>query len=299
MADQELKISILGDVAGFERAMQGIQGKLQSVGKAVQGIGAGLSAAFTLPLAGASAAALKFSTDLNKSMANVQSLGVAQDRVEELKASVQRSRHRDGKEHERPADGLYQVVSAYGDTADSAGALELAAKAGAAGLADTQDAINLISAVTKGYGDTSLEAQQKAADLAFTTVQLGQTTFPELAASLGKVVPLAASLGVKQEELQAQMATLTGVTGTAADVSTQLRATYQAILKPTTDMAGAINKVATDLQEQGKLAGGPLVDAWDKAKASLAAMQERVIKMPRRWRLCVPPVKRTRLSTKK
>ncbi len=62
MADQELKISILGDVAGFERALQGIQGKLQSVGKAVQGIGAGLSAAFTLPLAGASAAALKFST---------------------------------------------------------------------------------------------------------------------------------------------------------------------------------------------------------------------------------------------
>ncbi len=41
------------------------------------------------------------------------------------------------------------MVSAYGDTADSAGALELAAKAGAAGLADTQDAINLISAVTK------------------------------------------------------------------------------------------------------------------------------------------------------
>ena len=60
---------------------------------------------------------------------------------------------------------------------------------------------NLLSAVTKGYGDTSAEAVQKAADLSFATVRLGQTTFPELAAAMGKVIPLASTLGVEQEQL--------------------------------------------------------------------------------------------------
>ena len=48
------------------------------------------------------------------------------------------------------------------------------------------------------------------------------TTFPELAASIGRVVPVAAKMNVAQEELFAGFATLTGVTGSAAEVSTQL-----------------------------------------------------------------------------
>ena len=38
-----------------------------------------------------------------------------------------------------------------------------------------------------GYGDTSAAAVAKASDLALLTVRLGQTTFPELAASIGRV----------------------------------------------------------------------------------------------------------------
>ena len=46
-----------------------------------------------------------------------------------------------------------------------------------------------------------------AADLALTTVRLGQTDFPQLAAAIGKTTPLAAKLGVTQEELAASYAT--------------------------------------------------------------------------------------------
>lgn len=137
-------------------------------------------------------------------------------------------------------DGMYQVISAFGDSADAASQLEIAAKAAAAGNATTADSINLLSAVTKGYGDTSAPAVQKAADLAFATVRLGQTSFPELAASIGKVIPLTSTLNLEQEQLFGAMSTLTGVTGSTAEVTTQLKATMQAFLSPSKNMQAAL-----------------------------------------------------------
>ena len=69
------------------------------------------------------------------------------------------------------------------------------------------------------------------------------------------------------EEMTGAMATLTGVTGNTAEVSTQLRATYQAFLKPTKEMGDAISTVAAKLEKQGKLVEGPLVDGWRNALA--------------------------------
>lgn len=136
--------------------------------------------------------------------------------------------------------GMYEVVSAFGDSEESTARLKIAAKAAAAGNAETSDSVKLLSAVTKGYGDISAEAVQKAADLAFETARLGQTTFPELAHSMGAIIPLASTLGIAQEEVFGQMATLTGVTGSTSEVTTQLKATYQGFLNPTKQMAKAI-----------------------------------------------------------
>ena len=140
-------------------------------------------------------------------------------------------------------DGLYQIVSAYGDGADTMDSLRLNAMAGAAGLASTTDAINLSSAVTKAWGDTSRDAQQQALDLAFTTVRLGQTTFPELANSLMDVTDVSTRLGVSQEEMFASFATLTGVTGSASKVATQYRSALNALANPTQDAAAMLDSL--------------------------------------------------------
>ena len=78
-----------------------------------------------------------------------------------------------------------------------------------------------------------------------------QTTFPELASSMGKVIPLAGALTVKQEHLFGAMATLTGVTGNTAEVSTQLRGVMQGLLKPSDGMTTALKKMGF---ESGKAA---------------------------------------------
>lgn len=198
----------------------------------------------TLPILAAGGAALKMSTDFNGAMANIATLiPGSTERVLELKAGIQDLAIQTGKSTDDLADGMYNVVSAFGDTADSIKILEINAKAAKAGLAETTDAINLTSGVTKAYGDTTAGAVQHASDLALMTVRLGQTTFPELAASMGRVTPLAASLGVAQEELFGTMATFTGVTGGAAEVSTQMRGVLQSLMAPTADMTDLMKKM--------------------------------------------------------
>lgn len=220
---------------------------LKKVGDDFQDVGKMATVGLTVPIVGAGVAALKFATDFNASMANVASLIPGNTaRVVELKDAVQAMAVDTGKSTDDLAGGLYQVISAFGDTNESVKILETNARAAAAGVATTTDAINLTSAVTKGYGDTSAAAVQQAADLALMTVRLGQTTFPELASSIGRVTPLTAELGVKQTELFGVMATFTGVTGGAAEVSTQLRGVLQALLSPTDTMTGLFKELGVE-----------------------------------------------------
>ncbi len=230
-----------------------ISERIRAMGDGFKGIGQKLSLAVTAPIMATAGAARMAAGQINAEMANVQSLGVPQERIEELKAGIQSLAPEVGKMTSDLTGGMYQVVSAFGDSADTLKIVELNAKAGAAGLATTLDAINLTSAVTKGYGDTSYEAMEKASDLAFMTVKLGQTTFPELAASMGRVVPLAASLKLSQEELFAVMATATGVTGGAAEVSTQLRGVLQGLLDPTKELDKS-------LKSMGYASGGAMLE---------------------------------------
>jgi len=183
----------------------------------------------------------KAAIGFNKEMAAVSTLIPGQtERLSELKTMVQDLAMVYDKSTTDIAQGLYQVISAFGDTADTAKILEINVKGAAAGIATTIEAIDLTSAVTKAYGDTSAEAVQKVMDLAFQAVKPGQTTFPELAKSIGRVTPLAREMNLSQEELFTTFATLTGVTGDAAMVSTQFSGILGSMIKPTEGMSKAM-----------------------------------------------------------
>lgn len=231
---------------------EGFKGKMQGLGQYISGNWK------TLMVAGFAAAGVAainfFSSSIQKGMefedqmSKVSTLldGTTEEveaRTKELAGNVLEISNITGKTTEDLTNGMYQVVSAYGDTADATGILEVAAKGAQASGASTVDTINLLSAVTKGYGDTSVEANEKVSDLAFMTAKLGQTTFPELASSMGAVVPLAKQMNVTQEELFGVMATATGVTGNASEVTTQFRGILQSLMSPTADMTKLIKKL--------------------------------------------------------
>jgi TP901 family phage tail tape measure protein len=238
-----IKVLITGEDK-LSKKMDKVQRRIQAFATVTNKIGRGLTAGITMPLAAVGAVGLKAANDLNKGFANISTLIPGQtERLKGLRSETMKLSAETGQSFEDLTKGLYDTVSAFGDTEETMGRLTVASKAAKAGVSTVEDSLSLLSAVTKGYGDTSEKATQKAADLAFMTVKLGQTTFPELSQSIGKVVPLAAALKTEQTELFGAMATLTGVTGDAAEVSTQLSSVYSAVLKP----SGKMTKMAKEL----------------------------------------------------
>lgn len=276
---RSLIVKVGADISSLQKGMDKAQRRIKKASANLTQTGMSLTKGITLPVIGIGAAAITASQNFNKGMANVATLIPGNVmRVNDLKDIVQDLAVETGKTTDAVTGGLYQVISAFGDSADTAKILEINAKASAAGLAEVTDSVNLTSAVMKGYGDISAEAAQKAADLAFQTVKLGQTTFPELSASIGRTIPLAAQLGIKQEELFAGFATLTGVTGNTAEVSTQFASMLRAMIKPTTAMSEAIKDLgfssASAMTEELGLVGSlqALMGTTDGTEESVAKL---------------------------
>lgn len=243
MADVgNIVISLNAKTEQFNRAMTAASKKTEALAGTLKSFGRGMSMYVTLPLAAAATASVHFANKMNAAMANVGSLGVDIGDLQGLKREMQDTAISVGGSTEDMAKGLYQVVSAFGHTAESGKLLAINAKAAKAGLTDVSTAVALTSAVTKGYGDTSAEAVQKVSDLAFKTVELGQTDFPQLATSIMRVTSLSENFGISQEELFASFAALTGVTGEAARVSTQFQGALQALMAPSESLTDLLTK---------------------------------------------------------
>jgi len=237
-------------IADLESYIQGVEKgakKIEEFGKRVQKIGTSLTKNLTLPIVAIGTAAINASLKFNKGMANIASLMPGNiERVKELKDEVLDLAVAVGESPGMLTDGLYEMISAFGDSNDVMRKMKLMAEMAKGGQATLREAIKLTSGVTKAYGDISFEAMQKVSDLSLMVVRLGQTTFPELAAAMGQVVPLAGEMGVKIEEVMAVMATLTGVTGNTSEVSTQFASALTALIKQTDKMDKAISSLGFD-----------------------------------------------------
>lgn len=257
--------------------------------KKFSGLKAGVAVAGAA-IAGATTAAVAFGkTSLDAAakfetgMSNIATLldgdtATVNKRIAEMGDDIMGVAKKTGVATDDLSNGMYQIVSALGDSKDATSQLEVAAKAAKAGGATTVDAINLLSAVTKGYGDTSGEAWSKASDLAFQTVKLGQTSFPELASSMGKVVPIASALNISQEELFGSFATLTGVTGSTAEVATQMKSVFAGLMTPSKALSEKIGELGYE-SANAMLDQLGLIGTLDKLTAACGDDKQAVAKL--------------------
>ena len=227
--------------------MQKVGDNIQDVGKKLMPVSAGTAAA--------GVAVGKMAIDFEDSMANINTLLDDTSNLEGYKNAVKDMSRETGLSLDTMSAGMYQTISSIGDggkeTEEIFGTMAKAAKAG---QAEVSDSVSLISAGMKGYGQVNDETAQKISDLAFQTAKLGVTTFPEMATSMQPLFPLASSLNVSYEELFGTMATLTGVTGNTSEVSTQLKAVFTGLMKPTKAMSGL-------LEEYGYANGQAMIEA--------------------------------------
>ncbi|UTD06866.1 phage tail tape measure protein [Treponema denticola] len=270
---RELLFKIIGDSEQFNKAVEESTNRLDDFKKKTKdanelfGQVSKQAAVASTAIAALGIAAAKMAVDFNEGFGKVQTLiPGAKERVKEFQNEILNLSPAVGKTTKDLTDGLYEVISAFGDSADSAKNLELAAKGATAGGATTKDSIALLSAVTKGYGDTSNIAQKKVSDLAFTTVKLGQTSFPELAASIQRVTSQSNILKISQEELFSVFSSGTGVIGGAAEVSTKFSALLTEMQKPG-------DRLAKTFKALGVESGTELIENFGGLQGALQALK--------------------------
>lgn len=275
---RELLFKIIGDSEQFNKAVEESTNRLDDFKKKTKdanelfGQVSKQAAVASTAIAALGIAAAKMARDFNEGFGKVQTLiPGAKERVKEFQDEILNLSPAVGKTTKDLTDGLYEVISAFGDSADSAKNLELAAKGATAGGATTKDSIALLSAVTKGYGDTSNIAQKKVSDLAFTTVKLGQTSFPELAASIQRVTSQSNTLKISQEELFSVFSSGTGVIGGAAEVSTKFSALLTEMQKPGDRLAKTFKALAVE-------SGAELIENFGGLQGALQALKSEAEK---------------------
>ncbi len=154
------------------------------------------------------------------------------------------------------ANGLYQTISNGVPEDNWMEYLEQSAKASVGGLANLEEVVKVTATMIKNYGLAWSDAGQ-IQDKIQLTAKNGVTSFEQLAQALPRVAANASTLGVTVDELMASFATLTGVSGNTAEVSTQLAAIFTALIKPSSEATTMAEKMGIQFNAASiKAAGG-------------------------------------------
>lgn len=171
------------------------------------------------------------------------------DKIVELSKNIPLAR-------EQLANGLYQTISNGVPEDNWIGFLEKSSKAAVGGIADLGQTVTVTSTLIKNYG-LSWDAAGEIQDKIQMTAKNGVTSFEQLGQALPRVSGSASQLGVTMDELMAVFATTTGVTGNTAEVSTQLAAVLNALIKPSSEATQAAEAMGIGFNAASvKAAGG-------------------------------------------
>ncbi|MFW6344719.1 MAG: phage tail tape measure protein, partial [Halomonas sp.] len=146
---------------------------------------------------------------------------------------------------EQVNSAVYSAISAGVEYTDSLDAVRQAEQLAVAGRADLDQSLTVLVSSLNAYGEGMDEAERYS-DLLFQTVRSGQTTLPELGASLAQVTSTAANAGVSFDELLAAVASITAGGAPTSQAVTQVRAAISSLIKPTADAASLAEELGLE-----------------------------------------------------
>ncbi|MBR2512762.1 MAG: phage tail tape measure protein [Halomonas sp.] len=150
---------------------------------------------------------------------------------------------------------VYGAISAGVDYTRSLEAVTQAERLAVAGKGDLDSSLTVLVSTLNAYGD-GMDDAERYSDLLFQTVRSGQTTLPELSASLSQATSTAAAGGVEFDVLSAAIATVTAGGAPTSSAMTQIRGAIASIINPTQGARQVAEELgiqfdATALRSQG------------------------------------------------
>ena len=235
-----LVVRVSADVSAFDKQFASLQKTLSKQGAKLQSIGGDLTRSVTLPLAAIAVGSVKMAMDFETAMTKVQTLASeSEGNIKLLRQAVLDLAPSVGIGPTQLADALLVIESTGFRGAEAMRILEMSAKASAIGLGDAKDVARAVTAAVNAYGKENLTAAQ-ATDMLTATVDAGGAEADELAGELGRVVGVAAQLGVSFDQVGAFIATYTKLGLSAAEATTGLSGALNMILNPSREAREAL-----------------------------------------------------------
>lgn len=224
--------------------VQGLAGKISKINP-FAALAVGALSAFSIIAKGA----YTMSRNFQQAMKEVETISKAtQDNYKDISKEVFNLSKITPDAPEKLAKAYYQIVSAGYDGAKGIKLLETSAKAAVGGVTDTITAADGLTTVMNAFKIDAAESNE-VADIFFTTVRLGKTTFSELASNMSTVASIAAANNISFREIAAAVATLTKQGVPTAQAMTQIRSAIIGVNESMGD--GVFN--AMSLQDAFKL----------------------------------------------
>lgn len=244
MADLERSIAIIFEGvdqmgAGVDSAtkrLDSIVGSAQGVVDPIANATMGLlkfEAALLAGGAAATALAVKMAGDFDAQFKEATTLvDDTGESLDKLRGDILAYGRDSTQSYEQINASVYGAISAGVEYTQSLDAVRQAEQLAVAGKGDLDSSLTVLVSTLNAYGD-GMDQAERYSDLLFQTVRSGQTTLPELSASLAQVTKTASSGGVEFDVLSAAIATITAAGAPTSQAITQIRAAIASIISPT------------------------------------------------------------------
>lgn len=238
-----IEVWLTGNLTGLDNSLARAERNLRATGERLQRIGGALTAGLTLPIAAAVGITSRFGARFDAEMTKIETLvGVQPELVNRWRQALLELGPATARGPTELARALFVVTSAGVRGAGAMDILERSAQASAVGLGDTAEIARAVTSAVQAYGTSNLSAA-RAIDILVATVREGNLEASELAGSLGRVIGIAAQVGVTFEQVGAFVATFTRLGVSSEEAVTALRGTLNTLLKPSQQAEEALAAV--------------------------------------------------------
>lgn len=260
-AQGHLDLDISGFLAGLKTAQSEAQSTLKNVeqqaGSSLQGIGRTMSSVgdkmtlgITTPLAGLAAAGLKVATDFEYSMSQVQAIsGATGEEFEALRDKAIQLGADTAFSSSEVADAMTEMAKAGWDSQQILDGMEGVLDAAAASGTDLATVSTIMADAISGFGLEASDAT-RVADLLTQAANAGTIGVEDLGESFKYIAPVANTMGFSIEDVTTALTALSTAGIKGGQAGTSLRGVLTRMVKPTDDVAAAMDELGITLTNQ-------------------------------------------------
>lgn len=228
----QINVEVGANIAKLVKGLRDSERALLRSGRKLKALGDDLTTSVSLPLAAIGGIGLKMSRDLQTSFSKIENLvGVTGSKLDEFKEGIKSISSDVGKSQTQLSDALFTITSAGLKGGEALELLSISSKASVIGMGETKDIAKAATAIMQAYGKENVSAAE-AVNLLTKTVREGNLEASELAPAIGKVLPIAAQMGVTFEEVGANIATFTRLGISAGESVSAMKAFLGNLIKP-------------------------------------------------------------------